>query len=244
MKAVQSLAQARDQADQGGLLRSSPEATELSSEAEEHPEESELESEVEFEMPGKLEIEVEEKEEEIEAEPPAPEFVDEIAGEDLFAEIISASTSGNGAKFTAEETIQLRLKKFAELFQERLDASDLVVVDDEGFALYEEPKENGDHGAPPLEKSGNPSGLVYHLRDVAHAVGFDEPVSTQIFLGGGKWLCLLYSTEDSDLEGIDADQQEPHRRHSIRAVVSKPLENRQLKKWCNLLDEALKPEVV
>ncbi len=215
VKAVKVLAEARDRADQGGLIRNRKESVGLETgNGPEHVEESDRTDLAEAEEQHRIEPEQERLD---------FSFVDDVDGEDLFADIALPSPAEE-TDFSKEGTIRRRMAKFARLLQEKLQATDVMVMDGDGFPLYEEKT-----GAESIliEKSGGPLRLVYKMQNIATAAGLEDRVSTQISVGNGRWLCLLYSAEMSD----DGPM--------VRAVIPRALEEEQLQKWSNLLGAAL-----
>jgi len=215
VKAVKALAEARDRADQGGLLRSRRESVEP---------EIEVEAEDVDGIDKTEPVETNEQQATEQEEDGVDfSFVDDVNGEDLFAEIALPPPTEE-TDFSEEGTIRRRMAKFAGLLQEKLQATDVMVMDGEGFSLFEE--KNGAKSIP-IEKSGGPLRLVYKMQNVATAAALEDRVSTQISIGNGRWLCLLYSAETSD----DGPM--------VRAVIPRVLEGEQLQKWSNLLGAAL-----
>ncbi len=223
VKAVKALAEARDKVDRGGLIRKKkePQMEPIEEEGIPGPTEDSAPLPPGEDGPGPVEdplpFTTSEPEEEI-------SFVDDVEGEELFSNLPLDSSAKKETDFSREGTIRQRLAKFADLLHQKLDATDVVVMDAEGFPLYQE--SNGTAPAR-IEKSGGPYRLVHNLREIAAAAGLEDRVSTQVFMGNGQWLCLLYSAETND----DGPM--------VRAVLPEALENRQLQKWSNLLGAAL-----
>ncbi len=198
VKAVQALAQAREIAKEGGLLRS----------------EQEKEDGVVTVMIPQSDDSAEEEEN---------QFVDELKCEDQFLDIASIPLPQNSPGFTMEETIAQRLEKFANLFKERVGATNISITDGDGLPLY---------SGSDAEETSSPFRLVFYMRDIAMSMGMEERVSSFVSVGEGNWLCLLYSSSSADDQPV------------VQAIVPKPLSTAQLCHWERLLERAVRPGAV
>ena len=211
-KAVKALAEARSKIDRGGLIRSR--------EKKGLVEELDRVSEDPQSIPRSASGEEDLREKKVKGSG----FFDELSDEEFFSDIPPELPGKESLVFSEKSTVRERLADFATLLHDRLNAADVLVVDGNGFPLFEE---TGGTTAEAIEKSGGPNRLINDLRSLTEAVGFPDRVSSQILLGDGRWLCLFYS--------VNATDDGP----SVRAVFPRPLECDQLQKWSNLLGTAL-----
>jgi hypothetical protein len=212
-RALVALAEARLRAERSNLLRVRPPAVPVQHES---PAPLEAVEAIEAEFPPAP----------IEDEPPSlfPSLtgLPEPSPQSDEASPPSPAETGDQAAADAADAEDLslaeRLERFGEISREKLGALEVAVCDAEGFLLFSDSTRPGDSAlatALLLDVSARTSRLL----------GLEDSSATQVSVEGGRWRCLLHSTDASG---------------SLYAglLLGRPLEIEEIRTWSDGLSGA------